>query len=67
MVLLWHEAENYLLVLERRPKYLLLKTAYVHHTNKVKRLKAEQEKSYDPRKAETATRTVSDTPSTLGK
>lgn len=54
-ILLWYEKENYLLVLERRSKYLLLKTAYVHHPNKTRKLKAEQEKNRDPRKAETAT------------
>ncbi len=55
MVLLWYEAENYLVVLEQRSKYLLLKTAYVHHPKKARKLRAEQEKSHDPRKAETAT------------
>jgi hypothetical protein len=63
-ILFWIEQEEYLVVLEKRCEYLLLITAYPHRSSKSIKYRREQERSLDPRKAEIATRTISNTPST---
>ncbi|MDR1027095.1 MAG: hypothetical protein LBL46_01625 [Rickettsiales bacterium] len=50
-VVLWIKNENYLIVLEKRDRYFLLKTAYLHNSDewKIAKIERDMNSSSDPR------------------